>query len=116
MPRGECGMTTGATIHTVGGLHLKLKRRPGTGGAEMCDYSSSECGDAGASLDQLSELGAFEGTPEAPNASFDVEELVRPDGIIHVSVWCNRPTQNIPLIDMVIFTKRQAFCLIPRGP
>jgi len=76
-PNGECGMTTGATIHTVGGLHLKLTRRAGMGGEEMCDHVAGAAGDClmGASLDQLSELGAFEGTPEAPVASFDEAEL-----------------------------------------
>ena len=35
-PDGECGMTTGATIyHTTNGLHVKLTRRQGRGGAEM---------------------------------------------------------------------------------
>ena len=49
-PDGECGMTTGATIHTTNGLHLKLKRRPGTGGAEMSGMDGYA---VGASLDEL---------------------------------------------------------------
>ena len=71
-PDGECGMTTGATIHTTNGLHLKLKRRPGTGGAEMSGMDGYA---VGASLDELLSVDTLSGTPEAPIGSFDEEEL-----------------------------------------
>ena len=71
-PDGECGMTTGATIHTTNGLHLKLKRRPGTGGAEMSGMDGYA---VGASLDELMSVDTLSGTPEAPIGSFDEEEL-----------------------------------------
>jgi beta-ring hydroxylase len=61
-PNDECGMTTGATIHTVSGLHLKLKARPGCGGAEM---RLAEGYAVGASLDELDSVDVQAGTPEA---------------------------------------------------
>ena len=71
-PNDECGMTTGATIHTVSGLHLKLKARPGCGGAEM----RNEDGYAvGASLDELESVDTLAGTPEAGVGSFDEADL-----------------------------------------
>jgi beta-ring hydroxylase len=65
-PNGECGMTTGATIHTTGGLHLKLKRRAGMGGEEMapCDLACD-----GAPLDALEDVDISSGTPESSYAS-----------------------------------------------
>jgi beta-ring hydroxylase len=67
-PNDECGMTTGATIHTVSGLHLKLKARPGCGGAEM---RLAEGYAVGASLDELDSVDVQAGTPEAGVGSFD---------------------------------------------
>jgi beta-ring hydroxylase len=68
-PDGECGMTTGATIHTTGGLHVKLKRRAGANGAEMgFDETVS-------SLDELEDVNTRGGTPEAASAAFDEKEL-----------------------------------------
>ena len=73
-PDGECGMTTGATIHTTGGLHVKLKRRDGAGGNEM--LGSIDCGDGVkcASLGELSDVNTGDGTPESGAASFDEAE------------------------------------------
>jgi beta-ring hydroxylase len=71
-PGGECGMTTGATIHTVSGLHLKLKARPGCGGAEMRAASGYA---VGASLDELDSVDTRAGTPEAGVGSFDEDDL-----------------------------------------
>ena len=67
-------MTTGATIHTTGGLRLKLKRRVGMGGSEMapCD-SDNVC--VGASLDELSDVDILGGLPDASFSSMDEEEL-----------------------------------------
>jgi len=73
-PDGEVGMTTGATIHTTGGLHLKLKRRDGCGGTEMSG-SYFEGADAMASLDELSDVQVVDGTAFAPEASMDDDEL-----------------------------------------
>ena len=68
-PDGECGMTTGATIHTTNGLHVKLKRRPGTGGDEM---SGSYV--YGAPLSSLDDVDTISGSIDAPDtAGSDIE-------------------------------------------
>jgi len=68
-PDGECGMTTGATIHTTNGLHVKLKRRPGTGGEEM---SGSYV--YGAPLSSLDDVDTISGSIDAPDtAGSDIE-------------------------------------------
>lgn len=68
-PDGECGMTTGATIHTTNGLHVKLKRRPGTGGDEM---SGSYV--YGAPLSSLVDVDTISGSIDAPDtAGSDIE-------------------------------------------
>ena len=67
-PNGECGMTTGATIHTVNGLHLKLTRREGAGGAEM---TGADTYAVGASLDELDSVDVQAGVPTAGEGSFD---------------------------------------------
>ena len=65
-PDGECGMTTGATIHTTNGLHVKLKRREGRGGVEMRgDYVK------GKSLTDLDDVDVVRGSIDAPTASAD---------------------------------------------
>lgn len=68
-PDGECGMTTGATIHTTGGLHVKLTRRAGMGGDEMGYDETTR------SLDELEDVNTRGGTPEAAVGSFDEREL-----------------------------------------
>ena len=67
-PNGECGMTTGATIHTVNGLHLKLTRREGAGGAEM---TGADTYAVGASLYELDSVDVQAGVPTAGEGSFD---------------------------------------------
>ena len=58
-PDGECGMTTGATIHTTTGLHVKLKRRNKHGGEEMNgEYTAPDEGVA-ASVQILGRVGRY---------------------------------------------------------
>ena len=65
-PDGECGMTTGATIHTTNGLHVKLKRRDGKGGDEMSGTYTK-----GAMLSNLEDVDVVRGSIDAPSASSD---------------------------------------------
>ena len=73
-PNSECGMTTGATIHTTGGLHIKLKRRAGMGGREMdpCVDDSDICD--GASLSELADVDVLSGLPDSSFSSMDEGE------------------------------------------
>jgi beta-ring hydroxylase len=65
-PDGECGMTTGATIHTTNGLHVKLKRRDGRGGREMDGTYVT-----GMALSNLEDVDVVRGSIDAPTASAD---------------------------------------------
>jgi len=66
-PDGECGMTTGATIHTTNGLHVKLKRREGRGGPEMRGaYTEGK-----QKLSNLADVDVVGGSIDAPSASAD---------------------------------------------
>jgi beta-ring hydroxylase len=64
-PDGECGMTTGATIHTTTGLHVKLKRRDRNGGAEMTGEYSNTISEKSMpvykSLDELEDIDVASG-------------------------------------------------------
>ena len=74
-PEGECGMTTGATIHTVGGLHVKLTRRPGTGGDEMLfDGAAGHGQTPGQSLDQLIDVDMNSGSPDVGTSESESRE------------------------------------------
>ena len=67
-PDGECCMTTGATIHTTTGLHVKLKRRNKHGGEEMNgEYTAStkESLPVYKSLDELDDIDVASGDPHA---------------------------------------------------
>ncbi|OUS46351.1 putative cytochrome P450 [Ostreococcus tauri] len=73
-PDGECGMTTGATIHTTNGLHVRLKRREGRGGAEMSGAVR------GKALTELDDVDVVRGSIDAPTASADeVDVLIAED-------------------------------------
>ena len=65
-PDGECGMTTGATMHTTNGLHVKLKRRDGRGGREMDGTYVT-----GMALSNLEDVDVVRGSIDAPTASAD---------------------------------------------
>jgi beta-ring hydroxylase len=66
-PDGECGMTTGATIHTTNGLHVKLKRREGRGGPEIRGaYTEGK-----QKLSNLADVDVVGGSIDAPSASAD---------------------------------------------
>jgi beta-ring hydroxylase len=67
-PDGECGMTTGATIHTTSGLHVKLKRRNKHGGKEMNgEYTAAsltkDSSPVHKSLDELDDIDVASGDP-----------------------------------------------------
>ena len=85
-------MTTGATIHTVNGLHVKLTTRDGAGGTEMDGYAE------GASLGELRSVDVKSGTPEAGVESFDDADRARAKDLKEAAVVLGAATAGLTVV------------------
>ena len=94
-PNGECGMTTGATIHTVNGLQVKLTARDGAGGAEMDGMDGYA---EGASLGELRSVDVKSGTPEAGVESFDDADRARAKDLKEAAVVLGAATAGLTVV------------------